>query len=129
MSADANRFDSRVAAAHATSYDDAEVARALERACYALGWGGDGGRGPLGGVVREGARVLVKPNFVLHENQGPWGVEPLLTHGSVVRAAVEANLPGLALEIVTVDSIPRTRANKWRPVVSEVEPAKGAARA
>lgn len=45
-----------------------------------------------------------------------------------VSAAVEANLPGLALEIVTVDSIPRTRANKWRPVVSEVEPAKGAAR-
>ena len=46
-----------------------------------------------------------------------------------VSAAVAANLPGLAFEIVTVDSIPRTRANKWRPVVSEVEPTKGAARA
>lgn len=42
--------------------------------------------------------------------------------------AVAANLPGLALEIVLVDSIPRTRANKWRPVVSHVEPPKGGAR-
>jgi phenylacetate-CoA ligase len=41
-------------------------------------------------------------------------------------ATLAANLPGLALEIVTVDSIPRTRANKWRPVVSEVEPPKSA---
>ncbi|MDT5293858.1 MAG: hypothetical protein QOJ76_738 [Acidobacteriota bacterium] len=46
-----------------------------------------------------------------------------------IRAAVAANLPGLDLEIVLVDSIPRTRANKWRPVVSEVTPPKGGAKA
>jgi hypothetical protein len=45
-----------------------------------------------------------------------------------ISTAVSANLPGLHLEIVLVDSIPRTRANKWRPVVSEVEPPKGGAR-
>jgi phenylacetate-coenzyme A ligase PaaK-like adenylate-forming protein len=44
-----------------------------------------------------------------------------------ISAAVAANLPGLKLEIVLVDSIPRTRANKWRPVVSEVTPPKGGA--
>ncbi|MDT5159241.1 MAG: hypothetical protein QOH51_3598 [Acidobacteriota bacterium] len=44
-----------------------------------------------------------------------------------ISAAVAANLPGLELEIVLVDSIPRTRANKWRPVVSEVTPPKGGA--
>lgn len=46
-----------------------------------------------------------------------------------IGATVAANLPGLRLDVVLVDSIPRTRANKWRPVVSEVEPRKGGARA
>ena len=33
---------------------------------------------------------------------------------------VTANLPGLDVKIELVDQVPRTRANKWRPVVSEV---------
>jgi hypothetical protein len=45
-----------------------------------------------------------------------------------IGAAVASNLPGLKLEIVLVDAIPRTRANKWRPVVSLVEPPEGGAR-
>lgn len=99
-------FDRRVAAARVSGYDDeggGAVARALEGASAALGWG-DEGRGALGGVVREGARVLVKPNFVLHENQGPWGVEPLVTHGSVVRAVVEAALRAGAAEVLVGDA-------------------------
>jgi phenylacetate-CoA ligase len=36
-------------------------------------------------------------------------------------ATVRANLPGLQIAASLVDEIPRTRANKWRPVVSEVE--------
>ena len=46
-----------------------------------------------------------------------------------ISATIAANLPGLAFEIVTVDSIPRTRANKWRPVVSEVKEQKGTSHA
>ncbi|HEX8501617.1 MAG TPA: DUF362 domain-containing protein [Pyrinomonadaceae bacterium] len=116
MSAGAYNFDPRVAAARAGGYEGGdgdgaggEVAHALARACAALGWdggggGGGGGRGPLGGVVAEGARVLVKPNFVLHENQGPWGVEPLLTHASVVRAVVAAALAAGAGEVLVGDA-------------------------
>ena len=37
-----------------------------------------------------------------------------------ILSTVAANLPGLALSITLVDDIPRTRANKWRPVVSEI---------
>jgi hypothetical protein len=39
---------------------------------------------------------------------------------------VAANLPGLNITIKLVDEIPRTAANKLRPVVSEVEPARKA---
>jgi phenylacetate-CoA ligase len=37
-----------------------------------------------------------------------------------ILATVQANLPGLTITTQLVDEIPRTRANKWRPVVSEV---------
>lgn len=102
-STDGNAFDRRVAAARAADYDDGTVGAAFAHACGALGWGA-AGRGALGGVVAEGARVLVKPNFVLHENQGTWGIEPLLTHGAVVRAVVEAVLAAGAGEVTVGDA-------------------------
>lgn len=34
---------------------------------------------------------------------------------------ISANLPGLEIRIALVEEITRTRANKWRPVVSEIE--------
>jgi phenylacetate-CoA ligase len=38
-----------------------------------------------------------------------------------IRALVEANLEGVPVNVVIVDSIERTRAGKWRPVVSHVD--------
>lgn len=40
---------------------------------------------------------------------------------------VGANLPGLSISTVIVDEVPRTKANKWRPVISEVEISRGCA--
>jgi phenylacetate-coenzyme A ligase PaaK-like adenylate-forming protein len=37
-----------------------------------------------------------------------------------ILSTIAANLPGLEVKLVEVESIPRTRANKLRPVVSEV---------
>lgn len=39
-----------------------------------------------------------------------------------ILAAVAANLPDVRVSLVLVESVPRTRSNKWRPVVSEVVP-------
>src|SRR6185436_18604054 len=44
---------------------------------------------PLGDLVGPGARVLLKPNLVRHENHGPGGTDCLVTHGSVVRAVLD----------------------------------------
>jgi len=41
---------------------------------------------------------------------------------------VAANLPGLPVSLALVQSIPRTKANKLRPVVSEVKRAEGSGR-
>ena len=58
------------------------------RLLQVLGWS-DSTLGPFGAVIAPGARILVKPNWVHHENAVPHGIEPLLTHATVIRAVVE----------------------------------------
>jgi len=43
---------------------------------------------PLGEIIRPGDHVLLKPNFVRHYNK-TGGIEPLITHGSVIRAVLD----------------------------------------
>jgi len=45
---------------------------------------------PLGAIVARGARVVCKPNFIRHWNPTPGSsVESVITHGSVLRAALD----------------------------------------
>jgi len=37
-----------------------------------------------------------------------------------IHSTVSVNLPGLPLNVIVVEEVPRGRANKWQPVVSEV---------
>src|SRR5262249_22976293 len=39
---------------------------------------------------------------------------------TAIRHIVTANLPGIDFDVVLVDEVPHTRANKWRPVITEV---------
>src|SRR5215204_5154745 len=101
------KFDARVAAvdAGATSYDESSprrVASALERIGELLGWSNE--RGPLDRIIEPGAKVVLKPNWVMHENSGPGGMAPLLTHQSLVRAATEAVLQTDASEVLVGDA-------------------------
>ena len=80
-----------------------DVAGALDRLASTLGWSA-AGRGAFGAVVPDGARVLVKPNWVLHENQVPFGLDPLVTHPSLIRAVVDALLAGRPGSVVVGDA-------------------------
>ncbi len=44
---------------------------------------------PIGDLVKPGGRIVVKPNWVLHHNQGPGGTDCLITHPSVLRAVLD----------------------------------------
>jgi uncharacterized protein (DUF362 family) len=132
------RDDARVAimrlpaARYAASPDDeAQVYDALRRAALALGWNDDE-RGPLGRVIAQGARVLIKPNFVLHANQGNGGIEPLITHPLLVRAVVRAALEAGASRVAVGDApvqgcdfdqlLAATGLGEWSRRLSEAEP-------
>ena len=90
--------------AAATSSGGNEVSAALARLAHELGWG-DGLTGAFTHVIPRGARVLIKPNFVTHQNQSAaGGIEPLVTHQSLVRAVVEALLQTDAAEVSVGDA-------------------------
>ena len=44
---------------------------------------------PLGELIRPGDKVVVKPNWVKHENRGSGTLNALVTHPSVVRAVLD----------------------------------------
>jgi len=84
--------------------DASSIARAIERMGIDLRWAGEG-RGAFGDLIQAGMRVLIKPNFVLHHNQGTGGMEPMLTHQSVIKAVVNAALQAEPAQ-VTVGEAP-----------------------
>lgn len=97
--------DYRVAAADAggDDYARANVHHSLEKLSGLLGWS-DSDRGPLGHVITPGAKVVIKPNFVMHENSGPGGMPPLITHQSLVTAATEAALRAGPAQVMVGDA-------------------------
>jgi len=83
--------------------DESEISRILHQVCNELAWASRE-RGAFGEVIPSGARVLVKPNLVLHENQGPWGFDAVVTHPSLIRAAVEAALLAKPARVLVGDA-------------------------
>lgn len=86
---------------------DNTISQALGRLADSLGWANE--RGPFGKVILAGARVLIKPNMVLHQNEdtryrGPEGIDCLVTHASLIRAATEAALLTGAAEVLVGDA-------------------------
>src|SRR6185295_8009696 len=101
-------FDPRIAVASVSSYGDTnkpneEISEALERISQELSWGLEA-NGPFGATIPRCAKVLIKPNFVMHQNYGPWGMEPLITHPSLIRATVEAVLRAEPSEVLVGDA-------------------------
>src|SRR5215468_4490689 len=80
-----------------------EIQQALGRVANELRWS-DEDRGPFGRMIPRGARVLIKPNLVLHENEGPWGIEPLVTHQSLIQSVVRGALRAGPSEVLVGDA-------------------------
>jgi uncharacterized protein (DUF362 family) len=79
------------------------LSTALQSLADLLDWD-TGGASVFGGVIPAGAHVLVKPNWVSHANQGPWGLDPLITNSALIRDTVQALLQTKAAEILVGDA-------------------------
>lgn len=69
------------------------VYAAVRRALYLLGLDrdhyGTAQWNPLGQIIRQGQRVLIKPNWVLHRNTSGGDVFSVITHPSVLRPVID----------------------------------------
>ena len=88
-------FEPSVALVEIDAYGDEAIARSIDRLWSYLGWEN---------LIPAGARVLIKPNFVLHHNQGNGGMDPMITHQSVVKEVTHAVLQTAAAEVVVGDA-------------------------
>ena len=85
------------------SGDENEIVEAICRNAENLGWAGEK-RGCFGRVIAEGAKVLIKPNLVLHANQGAGGMLPLVTHPSVIKAVAAEVLKANPAQVIIGDA-------------------------
>jgi uncharacterized protein (DUF362 family) len=98
-----------VAAPELPSGSAATVALAAMRDLFSI-WGLDPERAgtpewnPLGALIPPGARVVLKPNWVLHYNQAGAGLDCLVTHPSVIEAALEYVALAQPSEVVIGDA-------------------------
>ena len=83
--------------------EDSLITRAVGRVAAELGWRTED-KGPFGALIKPGARVLIKPNWVLHHNQGTGGMDPMITHHSVIKAVVHAALQADPAEVIVGDA-------------------------
>lgn len=59
---------------------------------------------PIGDLVEPGARIVIKPNLVLHANEGSGGTDCLVTHASVLRPIIDYALKAKPASLVIGDA-------------------------
>jgi uncharacterized protein (DUF362 family) len=104
----ARRSDSRVAIAtlpeaRYSRAVEGKISQKLQQVAKDLEWVNPEG-GTFGEIIPAGARVLVKPNLVLHENQGPWGFDAVVTHPSLIQTVVESVLLANPAQVLVGDA-------------------------
>ncbi len=115
------------------TYDAARIREAVRETARQLGWtGGTAGESAFSRLIPAGARVLVKPNLVLHRNHGPWGIEPLFTNAAIIQAVVEELLATGASQVIVGDAplqecdfdqlVHNSGMDRWAPALAARDP-------
>jgi uncharacterized protein (DUF362 family) len=84
------------------------ISQLLTGLCSDAGWDMKSESGsnwnPLGDLIKPGERVVLKPNWVLHENHSGQGMNCLVTHASVLRAVLDVVLRARPGKVVVGDA-------------------------
>jgi uncharacterized protein (DUF362 family) len=59
---------------------------------------------PIGALVPPASRIVIKPNWVLHANEGPGGNDCLFTHPSVLRPLIDYALKARPASLIVGDA-------------------------
>lgn len=86
------------------AYEAGRVERLVADALRFGGLGSDDPTAPLRDLVAPGQTVLLKPNWVLHYNQGSGGMECMVTHPAVIRAVLREVLAARPGRVILGDA-------------------------
>ncbi|WP_459860595.1 DUF362 domain-containing protein [Desulfuromonas carbonis] len=84
--------------------DVQELSGLIRDAIYAAGVGHKNRQAPFSELIGEGATVLLKPNWVLHENYGGHGMDCLVTHPNFILAVLAEVLKAKPGRVVIGDA-------------------------
>ena len=98
-------------------YAPERVASLVRRALLAGGLGQSDPERPLADLIRPGDSVLLKPNWVLHRNEGSGGEECLTTQPEFVLAALDEVLAARPGRVVIGDA--PIQSCEWRQLLTE----------
>ncbi len=101
----------------ASLYEPRRVRSLVRAALRSSGLGSEDPERPLADLVRPGASVLLKPNWVLHRNEGTGGEECLTTQPEFVLAALEEVLAARPGRVVIGDA--PIQSCRWPELVTE----------
>lgn len=107
-------------------YDPAAVSELLREAFQASGLGIMDPRTPLADLIRPGMTVLVKPNWVLHENYSGAGMDCLVTHPVFLLALLAEIFRARPARVVIGDApiqgcdFSALVPNSWRKTVEDL---------
>ena len=86
-------------------YDDAgRLVKLIHKAMIEYGLGRKQADNPLLDIISPGMTVFIKPNWVLHYNQGSGGMACMITHSSFLRAVVSEVLRCRPSKIIIGDA-------------------------
>ena len=115
-------------------YDDPSIIRRLVRtAMMEFGLGRNNPEIPLADIITPGQSVLLKPNWVYHKNQAPFGNASLVTHPEVVLQTLlevtAANPARVTLGDAPIQGCDWTKliTPEFRSRLKEIEAASGVA--
>ena len=74
---------------HSCYEDENALVHLLRQAVYAAGYGDKDSSAPFTGIIEQGMTVLLKPNWVFHENYSGQGNDCLVTHPNFIVAVLE----------------------------------------
>lgn len=78
---------------------------------------------PIGDLVTPGSRIVIKPNWVLHANEGAGGLDCLYTHASVMRPVIDYALKARPSSLIIGDApvqvcdLPRLLQNGYTELI------------
>ena len=84
-------------------YEPESIEALIHEVSDKMGWT-EVGRGCFGKVVPAGAKVVIKPNLVLHFNQGNGGMLPLITHAEILKCVTEQVLKADPSSLIVGDA-------------------------